>query len=167
MDKYTKSLLLAIRIPVGVFCILLGLAFLGVSVWVSTFSDVASMILLISLLGGGALINFGVGYAFLGDEYKRTGIIRDGNTSYAPVESTKFLKRRKIVTCIGFISYILLSIFYIIRAIFVSINIEYLQDVDFNTNVVALIIFTIISLFLAFFLFMLYKRTKHIDLNEK
>lgn len=58
MDKYTKTLLLVLKVPVGIFCILLGISFIGISVWVSTFSDVASMILLISLLAGGCLINF-------------------------------------------------------------------------------------------------------------
>ena len=67
MDKYTKALLMVIKIPVGVLCSLLGLALIGVSFWVSTFSDIASMLLLIALLAGGALINFGIGYAFLGD----------------------------------------------------------------------------------------------------
>ena len=60
MDKYTKILIMAIKIPVGIFCILTGLGLIGVSVWVSTFSDIASMILLIALLGGGALINYGL-----------------------------------------------------------------------------------------------------------
>ena len=64
MDKYTKILIMAIKIPVGIFCILTGLGLIGVSVWVSTFSVIASMILLIALLGGGALINYGLGYAF-------------------------------------------------------------------------------------------------------
>ncbi len=164
MDKYTKSFILVFRIPIGIICILAGLAFLGVSVWVSTFSDIASMIFLMSLLGGGALINFGIGYAFLGDEYKATHMVRDGNTLFAPVESIKFLKRRKIVTFIGFVSYILLSIYYIIRTILVC---KYKEYIDFNTNIAALIIFAVISVVVAFCLFMVYKRTKHIDLNEK
>ena len=167
MDKYTKSFILVFKIPIGIFCILAGLALIGISIWVSTFSDIASMIFLISLLGGGFLINFGIGYAFLGDEYKATHIVRDGNTLFAPVESTKFLKRRKVVTFIGFISYILLSIYYIVRIILVNIYMKYLQQIYFNTNITALIIFAIISLVFAFCLFMLYKRTKHIDLNEK
>jgi hypothetical protein len=167
MDKYTKALLMIIKVPVGVFCILLGLSLIGVSVWVSTFSDIASMLFLISLLGGGFLINYGVGYAFLGDEYKATHIVHNGNTKYAPVESTKFLKRRKIVTFIGFISYILLAIYYVVRVILTSIYMSYLQQIDFNSNIVALVIFAVISLVFAFCLFMVYKRTKHIDLNEK
>lgn len=162
MDKYTKTLLLVLKVPLGIFCILLGIAFIGISVWVSTFSDVASMILLISLLAGGCLINFGIGYAFLSDEYKATHIVRDGNTTFVPVESTKFLKRRKIITFIGFISYILLSIYYIIRAILGNIY----QDTDYNTSIISLIIFAIVSLVLAFCLFMIYKKTKHIDLKE-
>ena len=111
---------MVIKIPVGIFCILAGLAFIGVSFWVSTFSDIASMLLIASLLGGGAIINFGIGYAFLGDEYKSTNIVRDGNTAFAPVESNKFLKRRKIVTFIGFVSYMLLAVYYIVRAILVK-----------------------------------------------
>ena len=95
MDKYTKAFFTAIKIPIGVFCILIGLALIGVSLWVSTFSDVASMILIISLLGGGALINYGIGYAFLGDEYKATNFVRGGDTKFAVVETTKLLKRRK------------------------------------------------------------------------
>ena len=95
MDKYTKTLILFIKIPIGIFCILTGIGFIGVSVWVSTFSDVSSMILIMSLLGGGFLINYGVGYAFLEDKYKATHVVHDGNTLYRPVESIKFLKRRK------------------------------------------------------------------------
>ena len=164
MDKYTKALMMVIKIPVGVFCVLAGLGFIGVSFWVSTFSDIASMLLIMALLGGGAIINFGIGYAFLGDEYKATHIVRGGNTSFAPVESTKFLKRRKIVTFVGFISYILLAIYYIVRAIFAN---AFAQRFDYDANIVALIIFAVVALILAFCLFMLYKRTKHIDLGEQ
>ena len=167
MDKYTKSLIMVFRIPIGIFFILAGLGLIGLSVWVSTFSDVASMIFIISLLGGGFLINFGIGYAFLGDKYKATNIVRDGNTLFTPVESTKFLKRRKIVTFIGFIAYVILAIYYIVRLILVNIYMAYLQHINYNTNVAALIIFAIIALVFAFCLFMVYKRTKHIDLNEK
>lgn len=163
MDKYTKTLLLMIKIPIGIFCILVGLSLIGVSFWVSTFSDIASMILLISILGGGCLINFGIGYAFLGDEYKTTSIIHNGNTTFTPIETTPFLKRRKVVTFIGFISYVILSIYYIIRSIYNSVNI----NPELDNNILALIIFAIISLIIAFILFLLYKRTKHIDLNEK
>lgn len=163
MDKYTKILIMFLKIPVGIFCILVGISLIGLSVWVSTFSDVASMLFLISLLAGGALINFGFGYAFLDDEYKATNIVRDGNTTFTPVKTTKFLKRRKLVTLIGSIAYMLLAIYYIVRMILVNI---YIQQIDFNTNIVALIIFAILSLVVAFFLFMLYKKTKHIDLNE-
>ena len=164
MDKYTKALMMVIKIPIGIFCILAGLAFIGVSFWVSTFSDIASMLLIASLLGGGAIINFGIGYAFLGDEYKSTNIVRDGNTAFAPVESNKFLKRRKIVTFIGFVSYMLLAVYYIVRAILVNI---FAERLDYDANIVALIIFAVVSLLPAFCLFMLYKRTKHIDLGEK
>lgn len=167
MDKYTKSLLMVIKIPVGVFCALAGLGLIGVSVWVSTFSDIASMILLISLLAGGALINFGVGYAFLGDEYKATGIVRDGNTAFTPVESTRFLTRRKIVTLVGSISYLALAAYYITRAILSVIFRGYLQDIDYNSSIAALIAFSVVSLVVAFCLFMLYMRTKHIDLKEE
>ena len=166
MDKYTKAFILVIKIPIGIICILTGLSFIGLSVWVSTFSNVASMILIASLLGGGFLINYGIGYAFLDDQYKATHIVRNGNTLYKPVETIKFLKRRKMVTFIGFISYIVLSLYYIARTILVSIYISYLQENDFNTNIVALIAFALISLFLAFCFFMLYKKTKHVDLNE-
>ena len=167
MDKYTKALLMVIKIPVGIFCCLFGLGFIGVSVWVSTFSDIASMILIIALLGGGALINFGVGYVFLGDEYKATHIVRDGNTAFSPVETPKFLQRRKIVMLVGFISYLVLAAYYIVRTILSVIYMGYLQDIDFNTSIAALVIFAVISLVVAFCLFMLYKRTKHIDLKEE
>ena len=164
MDKYTKALMAVIKIPTGIFCTLAGLGLIGVSFWVSTFSDIASMLLIMAFLGGGAVINFGIGYAFLGDEYKATHIVRDGNTRFAPVESTKFLTRRKAVTFIGFVSYILLAIYYTVRAVLVSI---YPEKIDFEPNVVALIIFALVSLVIAFCLFMLYKRTKHIDLGEE
>ena len=164
MDKYSKALIMFIKIPIGIFCVLIGLSLIGVSFWVSTFSDVASMLLLISLLGGGALINFGVGYAFLGDEYKSTRIVRDGNTTFTPVTTEKFLKRRKLVTFIGFVSYVLLAVYYVVRAILFGI---FIKQTDFNTNVVALIAFSIISLVFAIFLFLLYKKTKHVDLNEQ
>lgn len=167
MDKYTKAVIMVLRIPIGIFCILLGLGFIGLSVWVSTFSDVASMIFIMSLLGGGLLIHFGIGYAFLGDRYKATNIVRNGNTMFAPVESTKFLKRRKIVTFIGSVSYVVLAVYYIIRFILVLSYKDYLHNIDYNTNSIALIFFAIISLVIAFCLFMVYKRTKHIDLNEK
>ena len=164
MDKYSKALIMFIKIPIGIFCILIGLSLIGVSFWVSTFSDVASMLLLISLLGGGALINFGVGYAFLGDEYKATRIVRDGNTTFTPVTTEKFLKRRKLVTFIGFVSYVLLAVYYVVRAILFGV---FIKQTDFDTNVVALIAFSIISLVFAIFLFLLYKKTKHVDLNEQ
>lgn len=164
MDKYTNALIMFIKIPVGIFCALVGIALIGVSIWVSTFSDEASMILIASLFGGGAVINFGIGYAFLGDDYKATNIVYDGNTKFAPVETSKFLKRRKLVTFIGFISYIALSIYYVIRAILVSVFIE---RIDFEPNVIVLIVFAVISLVPAAFLFLLYKKTKHIDLGEK
>lgn len=164
MDKYSRALIMFIKIPIGIFCILIGLSLIGVSFWVSTFSDVASMLLLISLLGGGALINFGIGYAFLGDEYKSTRIVRDGNTTFTPVTTEKFLKRRKLVTFIGFVSYVLLAVYYVVRAILFGV---FIKQTDFDTNVVALIAFSIISLVLAIFLFLLYKKTKHIDLNEQ
>ena len=167
MDKYTRALIMVIKIPVGIFCVLVGLGLIGVSAWVSTFSDVASMILLMSLLASGALINFGVGYAFLGDEYKATHIVRGGSTTFTPVETKKFLTRRKIVTLIGSISYALLACYYVARAIWSGIYIEYLIDIDYNTSIVALIIFAVLSLVVAFCLFMLYKRTKHIDLKEE
>jgi hypothetical protein len=162
MDKYTNSILFIFKIIIGIFCIIAGLGFIVVSVWVSTFSDVASMILLVAILGGGALINYGLGYAFLGDEYKATRYVRGGDTKFTPVLTPKFLKRRKIVTFIGFVSYILLSIYYIIRSILGNIY----QDTDYNTSIISLIIFAIISLVLAFCLFMIYKKTKHIDLKE-
>ena len=164
MDKYSKALIMFIKIPIGIFCILIGLSLIGVSFWVSTFSDVASMLLLISLLGGGALINFGVGYAFLGDGYKATRIVRDGNTTFTPVTTEKFLKRRKLVTFIGFVSYVLLAVYYVVRAILFGV---FIKQTDFDTNVVALIAFSIISLVFAIFLFLLYKKTKHVDLNEQ
>ena len=164
MDKYSKALIMFIKIPIGIFCVLIGLSLIGVSFWVSTFSDVASMLLLISLLGGGALINFGIGYAFLGDEYKSTRIVRDGNTTFTPVTTEKFLKRRKLVTFIGFVSYVLLAVYYVVRAILFGI---FIKQTDFDTNVVALIAFSIISLVFAIFLFLLYKKTKHVDLNEQ
>lgn len=163
MDKYTKALIMFFRTLIGIFCILVGVSLIGISFWISTFSDVASMIFIMSLLGGGSLINFGIGYAFLHDQYKATNIVRDGDTMYTPVKSTKFLKRRKIVTFIGFVSYALLAIYYIVRIFF---PITYHQDIDYNTNVIALIIFAIMSLIVAFLLLMLYKKTKHIDLNE-
>jgi hypothetical protein len=167
MDKYTKAMIMIIKIPVGIFCILVGVMLIGVSAWVSTFSDIASMILIIAILGGGALINFGVGYAFLGDEYKVANYVRNGNTMFFPVQTDKFLKRRKIVTLIGFISYVLLAVYYIARVILSCIYAGLLQEMDFNTSIAALIIFAVISLVVAFFLFLLYKRTKHIDLKEE
>ena len=86
---------------------------------------------------------------------------------FAPVESTKFLQRRKIVTLVGAISYVLLAIYYIVRVILVSVYWGYLEEIDFNASIPALIIFAIISLVLAFCMFMLYKKTKHIDLQEE
>ena len=167
MDKYTKTFLMILRIPLGIFYSLLGLGLIGISIWVSTFADIASMILIISLLSGGLLINYGIGYAFLGDEYKATHLVRDGRTVFTPVETNKFLKRRKLVTFIGFISYIVLAVQYVIRAILVGIYYDYLQDIDFNTNIPALIIFAIISMVIALCIYLVYKKTKHIDLEEK
>ena len=167
MDKYTKTLIMMIKIPVGIFCMLAGLGFIGVSVWVSTFSDIASMILIVALLGGGALVNFGLGYAFLGDEYRATGYVRNGNTTFAPEETTKFLTRRKIVTFTGFVSYIILAVYYVARVIFSCIFAGMLREMDYDTSIAALIIFAVISLVAAFFLFLLYKKTKHIDLGEE
>ena len=167
MDKYTKALIMFFRTLIGIFCILVGVSLIGISFWISTFSDVASMIFIISLLGGGSLINFGIGYAFLHDQYKATNIVRDGDTMYTPVKSTKFLKRRKIVTFIGFISYILLAVYYIARIIIESIYYGHFQEIGYSTSIIVLIIFIIIALICAFCFYMLYKKTKHIDLNEK
>jgi len=167
MDKYSKAFIMIFKIPIGIFTIIAGITLIGLSIWISTFSDVASMILLISLLGGGCAINFGIGYIFLGDRYEATNLVRDGNTVFTPVETPKFLKRRKIVTFIGFIAYILLAVYYIVRVILVNIYMSYLQNINFNTSIIALIIFAIISLIFAFGFFMIYKKTKHIDLNEK
>ena len=167
MDKYTKAIIMVIKIPIGIFCILTGLGLLGVSVWVCTFSDVASMIMLIALLAGGALINFGLGYAFLGDEYKSTGIVRNGSTTFTPVESTRFLTRRKTVMLIGFISYALLAVYYAARAILSLIFMNHLIEIDYDFNIAMLIVFSVMAAVVAFCLFMLYKRTKHIDLNEE
>ena len=146
---------------------LLGMGLIGVSVWVSTFSDVACMLLLIALLGGGCLINFGLGYAFLGDEYRATGIVRDGNTKFAPVETIGFLKRRKIVTFIGFLAYVLLGVYYAVRAILVWLYRGYLEEIDFNASIPLLIFFAVLSSVFAFCFLMLYKKTKHIDLGEE
>ena len=167
MDKYSKILFLFFKILIGVFCILVGLALIGISFWISTFSDIASMIFLMSFLGGGCLINYGVGYAFLGDEYKATHLVRDGKTVFAPIKTAKFLKRRKIATLVGFISYVLLSGYYIVRIILTIVFMNYLQEIDFNTSIVAVVVFAIVSLVIAFVFFMIYKKTKHIDLNEK
>ena len=138
MDKYTRSMMMIIQIPIGIICILCGLSLIGVSFWISTFSDIASMILIVALFGGGAVINFGIGYAFLGDDYKATNIVYNGSTRFAPVETAKFLKRRKIVTLTGFISYIVLSVYYVVRAVLVNI---FIARIDFEPNVIALIIF--------------------------
>lgn len=167
MDKYTKAFMMIFKIPIGLISIFAGLALIGVSVWVSTFSDVASMILLMALLGGGCIINFGIGYIFLGDEYKATHLVRDGNTVFAPVETPKFLKRRKIVTFIGFIAYILLAVYYIIRIILDIVLMEKLINIDYSTSIIALILYALAALVFAFGLFMIYKRTKHIDLKEE
>ena len=162
MDKYTNTLLSFFRIIIGTFCILIGLAFISVSLWVSTFSDIASMILIIALLGGGALINFGVGYAFLKDEYKLNNYVREGNSTFSPVETTNFLIRRKIVTFTGFICYVLLSIYYIVRIFIGPFFIE-----DYEPSIAALIAFSVLSLVVSFCLLMVYLRTKNIDLNEE
>ena len=167
MDKYSKSFIMIFKIPIGLVSILSGIALIGISIWVSTFSDIASMIFLISLLGGGASINFGIGYLFLGDKYKATNLVRNGETQFEVVETPKLLKRRKIITFIGFIAYILLAIYYIVRIILVNKYMLQLQNINYNTNIVALIIFSIVSLIFAFGFFMIYKKTKHIDLNEK
>ena len=164
MDKYSNALIMFIKIPVGIFCVLLGISLIGVSIWISTFSDIASMILIATLFGGGAIINFGIGYAFLGDDYKATNIVYNGNTKFTPVETAKFLKRRKIVTFTGFVSYIVLFIYYIVRAVLVNI---FIDRIDFEPNIIALIIFAVVSLIPAVFLFLLYKKTKHIDLGEE
>ena len=167
MDKYTNSILFIFKMIIGIFCIITGLGFIVVSVWVSTFSDVASMILLVAILGGGALINYGLGYAFLGDEYKATNYVRGGNTTFTPETTPKFLQRRKIVTLIGAIAYLVLAIYYVVRTILGSIYIGYLEEIGFNTSIAALIVFAVMSLVIAFCMFMLYKRTKHIDLQEE
>jgi hypothetical protein len=43
----------------------------------------------------------------------------------------------------------------------------YFQEIDFDKNVVALICFAVLALAVAFCLLMVYKRTKHIDLQEE
>ena len=167
MDKYTKSLLMVIKIPIGIFLSVLGVAFIGVSIWVSTFSDVASMLLLAALFSGGALVNFGIGYAFLGDEYKATHIVRNGNTMFEPVASKKFLQRRMVVTFVGFIAYVLLAVYYVVRAILVGVYADYLESIDFNASMGALIVFAVLACVVAFCLLMVYKKTRHIDLSEE
>ena len=78
----------------------------------------------------------------------------------------KFLKRRKIVTLTGFIAYVALAVYYVVRIILVSV-LPYFQEIDFDKNVVALICFAVLALAVAFCLLMVYKRTKHIDLQEE
>jgi hypothetical protein len=58
----------------------------------------------------------------------------------------------------------LLAVYYIVRAILVNV---FAERFDYDANIVALIIFAVVSLLPAFCFFMLYKRTKHIDLGEK
>ena len=159
MDKYSKAFLLLFRIPIGIFCILLGFALLGISCWVSTFSEVASIILLIGLLGGGFLINHGIGYAFLGDQFRVSNYVHDGNSTFEVVKTPKLLKRRKLVTLIGFVAYILLAIYYIVRTIVCASLIGYFCW--------ELLIFAAVALLFAFGVFLIYKKTKHIDLGEK
>ena len=168
MDKYSRAIARMIEVPTGIFCMLIGVVFIGISFWVSTFSDVASMILLPALLGGGALINFGLGYAFLGDQYKATNLVRDGRTLYTPVETENFLKRRKIVTFIGFISYVVLAVFYVGRIFWINLIFsDYFKEIDYDTSIVALIIYAVMALIVAYIFFLLYKKTKHIDLKEE
>ena len=58
----------------------------------------------------------------------------------------------------------ILAVYYVVRAILFGV---FIKQTDFDTNVVALIAFSIISLVFAIFLFLLYKKTKHVDLNEQ
>ena len=58
----------------------------------------------------------------------------------------------------------LLAVYYTVRAIFSN---AFAECFDYDANIVALIIFAVVALILAFCLFMLYKRTKHIDLGEQ
>ena len=75
----------------------------------------------------------------------------------------KFLKRRKIVTLVGSIAYVALAIYYVVRAILGGI----FPSEEYDSSIVALIIFAVVSLVVSFCLFMLYKRTKHVDLQEE
>ena len=119
MDKYSRALNKGFRFIAGMFCILVGLALVGVGVWGSfTVSSAFSMILIIVVLGSGFIINAGIGLAFLGDEYKRSDYIHDGETMLEVVETPKLLKRRMWVTFLGSMAYLALTVFYIVRVIF-------------------------------------------------
>ncbi len=119
MDKYSRALNKGFRFIAGMFCILVGLALVGVGVWGSfTVSSAFSMILIIVVLGSGFIINAGVGLAFLGDEYKRSDYVHDGETMLEVVETPKLLKRRMWVTFLGSMAYLALTVFYIVRVIF-------------------------------------------------
>jgi len=167
MNKYSKALRHMWRIPYGIFCILFGIAFFGVSIWVSTFSDIASMIFIVSLLGGGFIINYGIGYAFLGDEYKLSNYVRDGNSTFEVIETPKFLKRRLWVTFIASIAYFLLAIYYIVRIIFNIKNSAYYEHIGYNFNNGALIAFVVVSLIIAVVFFLIAAKTKVENFKKK
>ncbi len=119
MDKYSRALSKVFRFIAGMFCILVGLALVGVGVWGSfAVSSAFSMILIIVVLGAGFIINAGIGLAFLGDKYEHTDIVHEGETMMAVVETPQLLKRRMWVLFLGSVAYVGLMIFYIVRTIF-------------------------------------------------
>ena len=86
------------------------------------------------------------GAAFQKD--KLNNYVREGNSTFSPVETTNFLIRRKIVTFTGFICYVLLSIYYIVRIFIGPFFIE-----DYEPSIAALIAFSVLSLVVAFCLY--------------
>jgi hypothetical protein len=118
MNKYSKILSGILRKTGGILCILFGVALFGVSIWGSfTIGPAFSMILIIAVLGGGFIINAGLGFGFLGDEYTRSDYIHEGETMLEVVETPKLLKRRMLVTFLACVAYVLLTIYYIVMII--------------------------------------------------
>ena len=105
-----------------------------------------SMILIMAFLGGGFIINYGVGYAFLGDEYRLSSYVHDGESTFEVVETPKLLGRRMWVTFLGSIAYAGLAIFYLVRTLQLA-KIEGANAVLIGCIIVSLIMAVIFFLF--------------------
>ena len=159
MFKNIKNVAKAVSIYKGILYMIAGYLFISISLSIFKNPVAPSFIFPFCLFAGGYTFNLGLGLTILGDEYKLHRSSRNRELTFEPKETPKFLKRRKIVTLIGTISYVMLSIYYLIRLIILFFG-------SYDTfDLVELIISIIVSLCFGICIFNVYRRTRYIKLK--